>query len=168
LLFGLNPIAPTRARERVIANPARVRNEGMTKESFFTNCGGELVSGACGSPSEKTFLWHDEVAPGYYGGSFNVRESTRRGATMLKDVGLVTNCGKWRLSPKVKGERVFVSVAFSVELRESEVAESIPELRAMVEEGMQRWDRARWCKFVKQEKIEKQEKERKKRCIGMK
>ena len=71
---------------------------------------------------------------------------------MQKDVGLLTNCGTCRLPGEVAGDRVFVSVVFSMELLEKDAPDAINELREEVQETMMKWSRLYRAKLRRQEK----------------
>ena len=64
---------------------------------------------------------------------------------MLKDVGLVVSCGRWRLEKQVKSS-VILNFATSVEVPESESSVAIAELRESIQEVVSRWSRIRWAK----------------------
>ena len=73
---------------------------------------------------------------------------------MLKDVGLVVNCGRMRLSKPVKSS-VMLNFAFAIEVPEEEASEVIDELRSAVQETIGSWSRACWRKMKKQERERK-------------
>jgi hypothetical protein len=75
---------------------------------------------------------------------------------MLKDVGLLVNCGRWRLVREPKRGSVAINFVLSVEVLESESSEAIDELRAAIQETVASWSRAGWRKMKKQEREHKE------------
>lgn len=71
---------------------------------------------------------------------------------MLREVGLLTNCGTCRLPEEVAGDRVFVSVVFSMELLEQDAPDVINELREEVQETIMKWSRLYRSRLRQREK----------------
>ena len=74
---------------------------------------------------------------------------------MLKEIGLLVNCGRWRFSKEPKRDIVSINFVFSVEALDEETTEIIDELRAAVQETIAGWSRAGWRKMKKQEREQK-------------
>ena len=71
---------------------------------------------------------------------------------MLKDVGLVVNCGRWRLSEPSKRGSVMISFVTAVESYDSESSEVIDELRDLIQETVSSWSCRHWSQLKKQER----------------
>jgi len=71
---------------------------------------------------------------------------------MLKDVGLVVNCGRWRLMEKPACSTVTVNFVSAVEVFDSELSESIDELRSLLHEVVASWSHSKWYELKKQER----------------
>ena len=75
---------------------------------------------------------------------------------MIKDVGLLVNCGRWRLSREYsKRSSVAINFVTSVEVFDDEVPEVTEELRDAIQEVIGRWSRTSWRKLKKQERESK-------------
>jgi hypothetical protein len=74
---------------------------------------------------------------------------------MLKDVGLVVNCGRWRLRRASKRDSVMISFVTAVESFEGDTSETIDELREVIQEAVSSWSRAGWRKIKQQERERK-------------
>ena len=75
---------------------------------------------------------------------------------MLKDVGLVVNCGRWHLKTRSKRERLTVNFAFSVEVSSGKESEVVEELRSAIQETVGTWSRSCWRREQKIELERKQ------------
>jgi len=74
---------------------------------------------------------------------------------MLKDVGLLINCGRWRLERETKSESVALNFVVSIEVLESESPKAIDELRLAIQDTVGRWSLAGWRKIKRQERKQK-------------
>ena len=74
---------------------------------------------------------------------------------MIKDVGLLVNCGRWRLAHEPKTGSIAINFVLSVEVLESESSETIDELREAIQETINSWSRAGWRKMKRQEREQK-------------
>ena len=73
---------------------------------------------------------------------------------MLKEIGLVVNCGRWRLAKPVKSS-VMLNLAASVEIPEPATSETIEELRGSIQDLINHWCRSHLGKQKKQLKEKK-------------
>ena len=74
---------------------------------------------------------------------------------MVKDVGLLVNCGRWRLEKEPKCGSVMINFVFAVETLDSESSTAINELKEAVQETVAAWSRTKWQKMKKQEREQK-------------
>jgi len=71
---------------------------------------------------------------------------------MLKDVGLLVNCGRWRFKKTQKRGSVMISFVAAVEVFDDESSEAIDEIREAIQETIGSWSRAGWRKMKRQER----------------
>jgi len=64
---------------------------------------------------------------------------------MLKDVGLLVNCGRWRLLKEEQSGSVMINFVTAVEVLDGESSEAIQDV-------VSRWSRAGWRKMVRRER----------------
>jgi len=76
---------------------------------------------------------------------------------MLKDIGLLVNCGRWRLLKESQSGSVMINFVTSVEVLDSESSEAIEELREAIQDIVSRWSRAGWRKMKRQQMHEQRE-----------
>ena len=74
---------------------------------------------------------------------------------MVKDIGLLVNCSRWRLEKEPKCGSVMINFVFAVETLDSESSEAIDELKEAIQETVAAWSRAGWRKMKKQERERK-------------
>lgn len=74
---------------------------------------------------------------------------------MLKEVGLLVNCGRWRFVREPKRDYIAVNFVASIEVLESHSEDTIAELREAIQETVTSWNRTQWRKMKKQEKDKK-------------
>jgi len=87
---------------------------------------------------------------------------------MLKDIGLLVNCGRWHLTPAPKRESVAINFVISVEVMESESSDAVDELRSAFEETVALWSRTGWRKMKKHEREQKAAKKQLQREVKIK
>ena len=70
---------------------------------------------------------------------------------MLKEVGLLVNCGRWRLKKSTKKDSVAINFVLSVEVLESKSPVAIASLKETIQRAVTLWDREVWREKKKQE-----------------
>ena len=74
---------------------------------------------------------------------------------MLKEVGLLVNCGRWRLKKSTKKESVSINFVLSVEVLESHSDDAIVSLKETIQRAVASWDREAWVELQKQKREQK-------------
>jgi len=74
---------------------------------------------------------------------------------MLKEVGLLVNCGRWRLKKSTKKESVAINFVLSVEVLESHSDDAIVSLKETIQRAVASWDREAWVELQKQKREQK-------------